>query len=492
MDRWPTQPIIYEINTAVWVNELGRRYHRPVTLATVPPNEWDALSRLGVDAIWLMGVWERSPEGTRIALEKPELLMEYRAALPDCHPDDIIGSPYCIHRYVVDERLGGPEGLAHARSMLAHRNLRLVLDYVPNHVARDHPWVHEHPEYFIRGSASDIQSQPENFFESCGSVFACGRDPFFPAWTDTAQLNAFHPDLRIAAISVVEDIAHQCDGVRCDMAMLLMTRVFAGTWGERAGGRPALEYWRELIEAARKRQADFLFVGEAYWDMEWELQQQGFDYCYDKRLYDRLVGGNAEDIRLHLQADISYQERLVRFIENHDEPRAAQAFPPRKLRAAAVTVASLPGAKLLHDGQIEGRKVRLPVQLGRRQEEAADEDLSAFFLKLCNVTGATRVRNASWQLCACTGWPDNRSCQNLIAWSWDGQEGRLLVVLNISDQAAQARVRANWSDLGGRMVKLQDLLSGDLYTREGSEILDYGLYVDLPGWGFHFLSVTIG
>ena len=212
--------------------------------------------------------------------------------------------------------------------------------------------------------------------------FACGKDPFFPAWPDVLQLNVFNQDLRAAIIDTVSAIAGQCDGVRCDMAMLVMNDIFQRTWGDRAGRRPAEEYWPKVIGAVRASHPGFLFMAEAYWDLEWELQQQGFDFCYDKKLYDRLEHGTAENVRLHLCADIAYQARLVRFIENHDEPRAAATFSPEKERAAAVLATTLPGAVLLHEGQFEGRKVRLPVFLGRRPEEPPDKDLQAFYATL--------------------------------------------------------------------------------------------------------------
>jgi len=142
-----------------------------------------------------------------------------------------------------------------------------------------------------------------------------------------------------------------------------MNSIFERTWGNRAGTRPATDYWPEVIPAVKKSHPDFLFIAEAYWDLEWELQQQGFDYCYDKKLYDRLEHDNAESVRLHLCADPAYQRKLVRFIENHDEPRAAATFSPEKERAAAVTIATVTGAKLFHEGQFEGRRVRLPVFL---------------------------------------------------------------------------------------------------------------------------------
>ena len=322
-----------------------------------------------------------------------------------------------------------------------------------------------------------------------GITFACGRDPYFPAWMDVLQLNAFQPGLRRAALETISGIARQCDGIRCDMAMLVLNDVFERTWGSRAGPRPATEYWRDLIPAIKKGHRDFRFIAEAYWDLEWALQQQGFDFCYDKRLYDRLEHGNAESVRLHLCADLAYQEKLLRFIENHDEPRAAAVFSPVKERAAAVTMATLPGARLFYDGQFEGRKVRLPVFLARRPDEPADQGLQAFYRKLLGAIDAPAFREGQWSLCEPTGWADNASYQNLVAWSWGLERDRYIIVVNLSDGAAQARVRVSWSDIQGRTWRLTDVLSGDSYDRSGDEMRDPGLYVDRGPWGCHFFAL---
>src|SRR5689334_11905148 len=222
MSTWSDHPSIFEINTWVWLSELTRSSGRLVDLRTVSSAEWDRLGGLGVDAVWLMGVWERSPEGTAIANRNEGLLADFRRALPDFQPADNVGSPYCVRRYAADPHLGGPEGLAVARRELARRGMRLILDFVPNHVAPDHPWVDEHPEYFIRGTADDARSDPASFLIRHDCVFACGRDPYFPAWPDVLQLNAFDGCLRAAVRTTVLEIAEQCDGIRCDMAMLLL------------------------------------------------------------------------------------------------------------------------------------------------------------------------------------------------------------------------------------------------------------------------------
>ncbi|HZE05857.1 MAG TPA: alpha-amylase family glycosyl hydrolase, partial [Solirubrobacteraceae bacterium] len=308
---------MYEINTAVWLRRLGAERGGPaLTLDEVPAPVWDQLARLPVDAVWLMGVWRRSPAGLAIALADPNLDAGNRAAVPDLHPEDVIGSPYCVRQYVVDERFGGPAGLAAARRELADRGLGLILDYVPNHVAPDHPWLTDRPECLMPGTEEDLARHPEAFIETPAGVVARGRDPYFPPWPDVVQLNAFSPELRQAVVETVADIASQCDGVRCDMAMLMTNEVFARTWGERGGPVPAADYWPTVLRQVKASHPDMVFIAEAYWDMEWTLAQQGFDLCYDKRLYDRLVHEPAESVRGHLQANSDYQERLVRFIEN--------------------------------------------------------------------------------------------------------------------------------------------------------------------------------
>jgi hypothetical protein len=187
------------------------------------------------------------------------------------------------------------------------------------------------------------------------------------------------------------------------MAMLMTNEVFARTWGDRAGPVPETEYWPALIARCRETRPDFLFMAEVYWDMESMLQQQGFDLCYDKRLYDRLVRDPPNSVRGHLQADGAYQQRLIRFIENHDEPRAALTFGPTRERAAAVVISTLQGARLYHDGQLEGFRTHVPIQLGRGPDEPPDPDLRAFYRRLLRAAARARTQCDHWRLCDCTG-----------------------------------------------------------------------------------------
>ncbi len=487
---------IYEINTWVWLSALSQQSKTPVDLGSVPSVEWDAIAQYGFDAVWLMGVWERSPAGVAIANSNPNLLNDFHRALPDFHPEDNVGSAYCVRCYVVDQHLGGPEGLATARRELAKRGLRLLLDFVPNHVAPDAPWIEEHPEHFMQATAADLQQHPASYIQVGETIFACGRDPYFPPWPDVVQVNAFDPGLRAAVIERILDIAGQCDGIRCDMAMLLINNIFARTWGGSAGPAPATEFWPAVIQAVRRQYPPFLFLAEAYWDLEWELQQQGFDFCYDKRLYDLVDHGDPEGMRLHLGADLTYQEKLIRFIENHDEPRAAAAFSPEKEKAAAIIAATLPGAMLFHEGQFEGRKTRVPVFLGRRPNEVPDHACRLFYSRLLAAIDTPMFREmlhqGQWTLCPCLGWPDNLSSRKLGAWCWTmgrtRENNRCLVLVNLSPGNVQARVRVPWVDLAGSVWRLNDALSEAGYDRDGDEIQNQGLYVDLAPWQGQILS----
>jgi hypothetical protein len=489
MKSWPKYPAIYEINAFVWLNELSGKYNSRITLANVPLKEWDSIASLSFDAVWLMGVWERSPAGRKIALSNSGLMSEFRNVLPDFSENDLAGSAYCIKNYVVDRMIGGPEGLAHARDMLARRGLRLILDFVPNHVAPDHWWVTSHPEYFVRGSDEDIKRDPSAFMKSGESIIALGKDPYFPAWPDVVQINAFSIELRKAVRNTMSEIAKQCDGVRCDMAMLVMNNIFLRTWGHRAGEKPAEDYWPLLIKAVKDKFPKFLFIAEAYWDLEWFLQQQGFDFCYDKKLYDRMEHKGAEEIRSHLHADMEYQDRLIRFIEDHDEPRAANTFHTEKEKMAAVALATLPGAKLFHEGQFEGRKVRVPVFLSRRPPETPDADLLNFHHNLLAQTGDNVFRNGNWQLCEVRGWSDNMSCSNIIAWTWRNDSSRYLIIINFSDFVSSGMLRLQWNDIYGKNLRLTDVLNGEKHDRSGSEMIGNGIYMELKPWSCHFFRM---
>ena len=332
-----------------------------------------------------------------------------------------------------------------------------MLDFVPNHMAPDHPWIDEHPDYFVHGSESDLARAPQNYCrvqtKSGPLVLAYGRDPYFDGWPDTLQLNYGNPDLQQAMIGELQRIAGQCDGVRCDMAMLVLPDVFERTWGIRAD-----LFWPKATESVRRKHPHFRFMAEVYWDLEWTMQQQGFDYAYDKRLYDRLREGHARPVREHFHAGLDYQDKLARFLENHDEPRAAATFSPDVHEAAAVITFLSPGLRFFHQGQFEGRRKRISPHLVRGPQEPVDQRLEQFYDRLLAVLRQPVVRDGAWQLLDCTpAWEGNWTWDCFVAFAWQGPgDERLLVTVNYAPNQSQCYVRLPFADLGNAQWRLED------------------------------------
>jgi hypothetical protein len=493
MSRWPKFPSVYEINTRVWLNELSEAAGSALTLGGVPDSELRRIADYRFDAVWLMGVWERSPGARRVSREHQGWQEEFRRALPDCAERDIVGSPYAIYDYRVDPALGGDEALAELRGRLRRLGLRLILDFVPNHLALDHPWLSSHPERFVQGTPELLAREPRNYFARDASdgprVFAHGRDPYFDGWPDTAQLDYRIAETREAMTDALLRVAAKCDGARCDMAMLVTREVFERTWG--GGFEPEwAEFWPEAVARLKAARPYFLLLAEVYWDLEYELQQQGFDYTYDKRLYDRLRRPDAPAVRAHLSAGVDYQSRLARFVENHDEPRAPEAFGAERCPAVSTLALALPGFRLLHEGQLDGWRVKLPVHLGRRPREQSDPEVREHYRRLLAALSEEVFHEGRWRLLEALGaWEGNPSHLNCVAYCWAlGTQYRLAVV-NLSPDRAQCYVPLGMGELAGRPWLLSDTLSEARYVRDGDALLSPGLYLDVPGDGFHLFRI---
>ncbi|HXZ28365.1 MAG TPA: alpha-amylase family glycosyl hydrolase [Terriglobales bacterium] len=485
-----TNPALYQINTRVWLTELGRGRGRPATLDDIPETELDRFAQMGFDWLWFLSVWQTGPAGGQVSRSRPDWRKEFQEVLPDLRDEDIAGSGFAITGYSVPPGLGGDPALARLRQRLRRRGLRLMLDFVPNHTGLDHPWVQAHPEYYVAGSAADLARAPQNYVRVQSPrgelILAHGRDPYFDGWPDSLQLDYSNPATQEAMLAELVKVAGQCDGVRCDMAMLLLPEVFERTWGRRAE-----PFWPRAIQRVRAQFPEFCFLAEVYWDLEWTLLEQGFDFAYDKRLYDRLRTGQARPVREHLQAGLDYQRHLARFLENHDEPRAAAVFPAGMHEAAATITFLTPGLRFFHQGQFEGRRKRIPVHLIRAPEEPADPVLRRFYEDLLAVLRRPEAREGEWRLLECVpAWEGNGSHDALIAFAWQDAGGeRLLVAVNYAAHPTQGYVRLPFPGLGGRRWRLQDLLSEARYERDGNDLAARGLYLDVVPWQQHAFAL---
>ena len=482
----PRYPSLYQINTRVWLSKRARALGRLATLDDVPDAELDGLAEKGFDWIWLLSVWQTGEASRHVSRSNPEWRKEFEATLGDLREEDIPGSGFAITAYTVHRDLGGDPALSRLRERLRQRGLRLMLDFVPNHTGLDHHWVDENPEYYVAGNENDRARAPQNYTwvkRSRGDLLlAHGRDPYFDGWPDTLQLDYGKPATRQAMTDELLKIAQQCDGVRCDMAMLVLPEVFQHTWGIEAA-----PFWPGAIQRVREHVPHFCFMAEVYWDMEWTLQQQGFDYAYDKRLYDRLREGHARPVREHFHAGLDYQDKLARFLENHDEPRVAAVFPRRQHDAAAALTFLSPGLRLFHQGQFEGRVSRISPHLGRGPDEAVNAAVCGFYDRLLDILKRPSLRNGHWKLLECApASGGNESNDAFVAFTWQLPEAeRVLVAVNYAGHASQCFVKLPFTELAGTAWQLQDLLADVRYDRDGQELLSQGLYLDVPAWHVH-------
>jgi hypothetical protein len=484
-------PSLYQINTRVWLTELSQKLGRRATLDDVPDSELDRLAKLGFEWVWFLSVWQTGPAGQKVSRSNPEWRKEFQETLPDLREEDIGGSGFAIAGYVTHTALGGDQALARLRKRMKDRKLRLMLDFVPNHTALDHPWVEEHVDYYMPGMELDLARAPKNYIwvkrKGGDRLLAYGRDPYFPGWPDTLQLNYANPATQEALIGELRRMSGQCDGLRCDMAMLVLPDVFQRTWGV----RPEL-FWPRATQRVRELVPKFCFMAEVYWDLEYTLQQQGFDYAYDKRLYDRLRDGHAKPVREHFWAGLDYQNKLARFLENHDEPRAAATLPPPVHKAAAVITYLSQGLRFFHQGQFEGKRKHISPHLVRGPVEPVDEELKQFYDQLLPLVRESVVREGQWRSLECAAaWDGNWTNECFIAFAWDGPAGqRRLVIVNYADNRSQCNVRLPFGDLGGKTWRLQDCLDKESYDRSGDNLQSQGLFIDLDKWHYNIFDMA--
>jgi hypothetical protein len=484
-------PHLYEINTWAWLEKLSAKLGRRITLAEVPDSEWDALGRLGFDIVWLMGVWQRSPESRRIMLANSGNHSGFDRALPGWKPEDVIGSPYAVAQYVPDPRVGGWESLDAARAKLRARRIALFLDFVGNHTALDCPWTREHPEFYVQGTQEDFQRDPASYcrVETPRGVFfpALGRDPYFPPWADVAQLNHFSPQMRAAQIAELRTIASHCDGVRCDMAMLHLNDIFSKIWSPLLRGTKAPE--QEFWEKAHAAVPGLILLAEAYWGTESRLLDLGFSFVYDKGLYDAVRYFNMGEVHARLAAPIDYQTRLARFLENHDEGRCAEVFGKNRRTSVGTLMGTLPGMRFYHQGELEGFEISLPIMLRVGADAPADPASMAFFTKILRITKDGAFHSGEWNLLSVTNEGDD-TAGNLAVYEWRWKKVWKVIAVNLAGSASQGRVHFGERRLAAKEYAFYDELNDVRYVRSADELRSPGLFVRREGFDAHLFNVS--
>jgi glycosidase len=444
-----------------------------------------------------MGIWKTCSSTISKYCFEPDLISSYNRSLKDWSKDDVIGSPYSIDEYDVNPTLGSWGELIELKKYLNSIGIKLFLDFVGNHFSADSKLIKVNPELFLQADEDFFKSDSFTFFKSDvepGSIFAHGRDPFFPAWTDTIQVNIFNSNARKYMIDILLKIADVCDGVRCDMAVLSLNNVFQNTWlgvlNKFGFTRPETEFWKEAISVVKSKNPAFIFLAEAYWDLEWNLQQLGFDYTYDKRLTDRLASNDIVGVKAHLQAEKSFQLKSMRFVENHDEQRAVAKFGKQRSLAAATIISTIEGMKFYFDGQFEGKKYKTAVQLGREPEEKVCAGIEEYYNKLLTITKSEIFAKGERSIMQpITIGYGNTSFENFFTWQWILNDERRIILINYSYTTSQCRLKLDLK-CDKKKITLVDLLTNQSYERFVEEVNNVGLYIELKGHQSHIFSVS--
>ena len=486
-----SNPLLYEINAWAWLEQLSARLGRRIDLSGVPEAEWDSLAQLGFDAIWLMGVWQRSPVSRQINLDDPANVPDYDRALPGWTPADVVGSPYAVMQYVPDPRIGTWDSLDRVREKLHARKMALFLDFVGNHTALDNPWVREHPEFYVQGSKQNFENNTSLFYQAKtvqGTRYiALAKDPYFPPWPDVAQLNHFNPALRAAQLNDLRTIAAHCDGIRCDMAMLQLNDIFNANWRHLLGNtpQPEKEFWIEAHAAV----PNLTLLAEAYWGTEQRLLDLGFSYSYDKTLYDAVRDANIWHIRERLANFPERQSDFARFMENHDEPRRAVVFPDDRLVADGTLLGTLPGRRFYHQGELEGRRVHLPITLRIAANETPDPFSAKFFRKILQITRQDVFHEGIWKLLDVAPEGDAPT-DALLVYEWRSPKAWKIIAVNLAAYTSQGRVH-----LADRVSPQQNYIFNDelndvRYDRTGQELHNIGLFIRRDAFQAHLFDIT--
>ncbi|MHB1688394.1 MAG: alpha-amylase family glycosyl hydrolase [Ignavibacteriaceae bacterium] len=488
-----TNPKLYEINTRVWIKQFGEQ----TKLSGIPTIYFENLVDKGINIIWLMGIWKTCDSIIEKSCFTPDLVSAYNKALSNWKKEDVIGSPYAIDEYIINPRLGTVDDLLKLKEKLNSLGLKLFLDFVPNHFNADTKYLKTNPEFFLNGDEEMFSKDPFTFFKSSfdeTKIFAHGRDPFFPVWEDTVQVNYSNEETRNFMTSILLGLSEVCDGVRCDMAMLELNNVFENTWlgvlNKQNYSKPKKEFWSEAISKVKAKNPGFIFLAEVYWDLEWQLQQNGFDYTYDKRLTDRLASKAVLDVKAHLNAEKSFQLKSVRFLENHDEERAVERFGMKESLAGSVLISTIQGMRFYYDGQFEGKKIKLPVQLGSKPVEKPNLFVKEYYDRLLSITKEKIFQEGNWQMLnALPVSHDNFSFENIFTWQWQLQNETRIIAINYSGNTSQCRlkfeVKSNQAE-----ILLIDLLNKVEYIRSISEIKTIGLFIELKSYQSHIFKFS--
>jgi hypothetical protein len=490
-------PHLIEINARVFLNAMRKNYQSPdMSISMIPDEEWLKLKHLGFDIVWLMGVWKTSEISKSISMDE-DFLRDF-VSKNNMDISAISSSPYAVKKYVLDDFFGFEWELKALKDKLNSFGMKLFLDFVSNHMAIDSDFSNECIDCFVCGEKQDYEANKDLFCQkNIGDnvyYIAHGRDPNFPPWKDTIQLNYFNPITRSKMIEELKKISEMCDGVRCDMVMLSLNEVFGSVWGhlvyKRGFKRPQEEFWQVAISEIKSINPSFTFIAEVYWGLEWKVQQLGFDYTYDKVFYDRLKKLSSEEVKGHLRAEKLYQKKSVRFIDNHDEEPSISSFGNKRASlCASVMVSTVRGLRFYHYFQLKGIPIKIPPQIAYFDiEKYKDIEVEKFYEKLLKIVDHPAFHGGEWELCDV--YPLNqsdRSYRNIIAYKWTQMRTIKLVIVNYSSESSSGFVNVSFKSKTDTVV-LYEEFNERFFSYKADDVSNRFKIENIPPYSFYIFD----
>ncbi|GJQ32558.1 MAG: hypothetical protein HBSAPP04_13970 [Ignavibacteriaceae bacterium] len=396
--HWMPNVVMIAKNTLVWLDQLSRKYSKKIdTLDKIPDEELDNLQRWNFNALWLIGVWERSTASAKIK--------------QFCGNPEAASSAYSLFDYDIAWELGGEKAYENLRDRCALRGIKLASDMVPNHTGIYSRWIIEHPEYFIQASEPpypnytftgpnlsdhpDIELRIEDRYytrEDAAVVFQHidrrsgkiryiyhGNDGTNMPWNDTAQLNLLDPVVREELINTIKKVASKFSIIRFDAAMILSKKHYQRLWFPAPGQGGAIpsrsdyaiskqtfhkmmpkEFWRDVVDRFNEDMPNTLLLAEAFWLMEgYFVRSLGMHRVYNSAFMHMFMKEENDKYRKLIKNTIEFDpeilKRYVNFMSNPDEETAINQFGKGdKYFGICVMMATLPGLPMFAHGQIEG------------------------------------------------------------------------------------------------------------------------------------------
>lgn len=396
--EWMPNCVIIARNTFVWLHQLSKRYGRQIErLDQIPDQEFETLSKNGINGLWLIGLWERSDASRRIKQM--------------CGSDHAVASAYSLYDYVIAHELGGEAAFEKLKSQAWRHGVRLAADMVPNHVGVVSKWVIDDPDWFLSLPESPFPSYTFNGPDLCDAghvsihiedkyytredaavVFKRydhetgdtryiyhGNDGTSMPWNDTAQIDYLNPEAREAVIQTILHVARKFPVIRFDAAMTLVNKHIQRLWYPEPGSAGAIpsrarhgmsredfarrmptEFWAEVVDRVAEEAPDTLLLAEAFWMLEgYFVRSLGMHRVYNSAfmnmLRDEDNAGYRKIMKNTLEFDPQILKRYVNFMNNPDEETAeAQFGKGDKYFGVATMMATLPGLPMFGHGQIEG------------------------------------------------------------------------------------------------------------------------------------------